>query len=63
MGQNFTAVMNAAGEVFTFGLGNSKCLGNGTKKNSPQPEFLEAFASRPIAYLRAGHNHCVAFEQ
>lgn len=61
MGMNFTAVMNAAGEVFTFG--KSKCLGNGTKKNSPQPELLEAFASRPIAYLRAGHNHCVAFEQ
>ena len=61
MGMNFTAVMNAAGEVFTFG--NAKCLGNGTKKKSPQPEFLEAFASCPIAYLRAGHNHCVAFEQ
>lgn len=63
LGQNFTVVTNATGEVFTFGNGNSKCLGHGDTKNSFQPKYVEALEGRPIAYLRAGHNHVVAFEQ
>jgi alpha-tubulin suppressor-like RCC1 family protein len=63
LGQSFTAVTNSAGEVFTFGNGNSKCLGHGDTKNSFQPKCVEALQGRPIARLRAGHSHVVAFEQ
>ena len=59
-GELHTALLTAAGEVFTFGVGEFGVLGHGTEDRAVLPKRVEALVGEAIVAVSCGWRHTAA---
>jgi len=59
-GDGFSVILNAKGEVFTFGKGNWNRLGHGDTVSLNQPTRIKHFIGTIIKDIAVGGRHCLA---
>lgn len=56
-GHNFSVILTAVGNVFTWGSGRTVCLGHGDRETLREPTLVGAFEGREVVSIAAGHHH------
>lgn len=62
-GGSHTAVVTEGGRLYTFGKGNSLCLGHAKKSYTPHPRLVDALEGRKVLSIACGHKHMAAITQ